>query len=39
MLCVFWVPANTTGAVWKPFKLSLEMHGVAWSRMEPPCVL
>ena len=25
---------NTTGAVWRPFKLSLEMHGAAWNRMQ-----
>ena len=28
--------SNTTGAVWRPFKLNLEMHGAPWSRMEPP---
>ena len=28
-----WVHANTTGAVWRPFKLSLEMHGAAWSHL------
>ena len=26
--------SNTTGAVWRPFKLSLEMDGAAWRRME-----
>ena len=26
---------NTTGAICRPFKLGLEMHGAAWSRMEP----
>ena len=31
--------SNTTGAVWKSFKLGLEMHGAAWNRMEPPCKL
>ena len=25
----------TTGAVWRPFQLGLEMHGTAWSRIEP----
>ena len=34
--------SNTTGAAWKPFKLSLEIqshmepHGPAWSSMELP---
>ena len=23
---------------WRPFKLSLEMHGASWSRMEAPCI-
>ena len=23
--------SNTTGAVWRPFKRSLEMHGASWS--------
>ena len=27
--------SDTTGAVWKPFKLGLEMHEAAWNRMEP----
>ena len=31
--------SNTTGAIWKSFKLGLEMHGAAWNRMEPPCKL
>ena len=22
--------SNTTGAVWRPFKLNLEMHGATW---------
>ena len=31
--------SNTTGAVCKPFKLGLETHEAAWSRMEPSCKL
>ena len=27
------------GAAWRPFKYSLEMHGAAWSLMEPHCRL
>ena len=33
------VPSNTTGAAWRPYKLSREMHRAAWSCMEPPCKL
>ena len=27
--------SNTTGAVWRPLQLGLEMHGTAWNRLEP----